>query len=115
MTEFRIEYTIQRMDEGDEDFVDIGFGSSGGWSTINAASYAVESDIQNRSWETEPHMPDPEDAEGDDVQSLESADPVRCPKCGGLDGAHGSVHTRYGNGGGGNRPCSRIQESGDPS
>ena len=64
MTEFRIEYTIQRMDEGDEDFVDIGFGSSGGWSTINAASYAVESDIQNRSWETEPHMPDPEDAEG---------------------------------------------------
>lgn len=65
MTEFRIEYTIQRMDEGDEDFVDIGFGSSGGWSTINAASYAVESDIQNRSWETEPHMPDPEDAEGE--------------------------------------------------
>ena len=43
-----------------------------------------------RSWKTEPHMPDPEDAEGDDVQSLESEDaegeldPVRCPKCGGL-------------------------------
>ncbi len=67
MTEFRIEYTIQRMDEGDEDFVDIGFGSSGGWSTINAASYAVESDIQNRLWETEPHMPDPEDAEGEPI------------------------------------------------
>ena len=63
--EFRIEYTIQRRDEGDEDFIDIGFGSSGGWSTINAASYAAESDIQNRSWETEPHMPDPEDAEGE--------------------------------------------------
>ena len=73
MTEFRIEYTIQRMDEGDEDFVDIGFGSSGGWSTINAASYAVESDIQNRSWETEPHMPDPEDAEGEPIH--ESGDP----------------------------------------
>ena len=71
MTEFRIEYTIQRMDEGDEDFVDIGFGSSGGWSTINAASYAVESDIQNRSWETEPHMPDPEDAEGEPIQGSE--------------------------------------------
>ena len=32
-----------------------------------AASYAVESDIQNRSWETEPHMPDPEDAEGEPI------------------------------------------------
>ena len=63
MTEFRIEYTIQRRDEDDKDFVDIGFGSSGGWSTINAASHAIESDIQNRSWEIEPHMPDPEDAE----------------------------------------------------
>ena len=50
MTEFRIEYTIQRMDEDDEDFVVIGFGSSGGWSTIDAASHAIESDIQNRSW-----------------------------------------------------------------
>ena len=75
MTEFRIEYTIQRMDEGDEDFVDIGFGSSGGWSTINAASYAVESAIQNRSWETEPHMPDPEDAEGEPIHG--SADSVQ--------------------------------------
>ena len=73
MTEFRIEYTIQRMDEGDEDFIDIGFGSSGGWSTINAASYAVESDIQNRSWETEPHMPDPEDAEDELIHG--SGDP----------------------------------------
>ena len=30
---------------------------------------------------------------------------TRCPLCGGLNGAHGLVHTRYGNGGGGNKPC----------
>lgn len=31
---------------------------------------------------------------------------VLCAECGGNNGAHGMVHTRYGNGGGGNRPCS---------
>jgi len=30
---------------------------------------------------------------------------TRCPKCGGLNGAHNLVHVRYGNGGGGNKPC----------
>jgi len=30
---------------------------------------------------------------------------IRCPKCGGLNGAHGLVHTRHGNGGGSNSPC----------
>jgi hypothetical protein len=29
----------------------------------------------------------------------------RCTRCGGLNGAHGLVHERYGNGGGGNKPC----------
>ncbi len=29
----------------------------------------------------------------------------RCPECGCI-GSHGLVHVRYGNGGGGNRPCS---------
>ena len=29
----------------------------------------------------------------------------RCPKCGGLNGSHGLVHTRHGNGGGSNGPC----------
>mgnify|MGYP003375895457 CR=1 FL=1 len=29
----------------------------------------------------------------------------RCPRCGGINGTHGYVHVRYGNGGGGNRPC----------
>lgn len=30
---------------------------------------------------------------------------ARCPKCLGLNGAHGMIHRRYGNGGGGNYPC----------
>lgn len=28
-----------------------------------------------------------------------------CPRCGGLDGAHGLIHNRHGNGGGSNKPC----------
>jgi hypothetical protein len=28
-----------------------------------------------------------------------------CPRCAGTNGNHGLVHERYGNGGGGNRPC----------
>lgn len=39
--------------------------------------------------------------------ALESA--ARCAEGGGLDGDHGFVHTRYGNGAGGNRPCSGSQ------
>lgn len=64
---YRIEYTIQRMAYGDEDFSDIGFGSSGGWLDVDAALYDVESTIQRREWETEGDMPDP-----DDVDNAES-------------------------------------------
>jgi len=28
-----------------------------------------------------------------------------CSRCGGTNGQHSPVHTRYGNGGGGNKPC----------
>jgi hypothetical protein len=66
MAEFRIEYTIQRSDDDSGEFYDIGFGSSGGWSDIDAALYAVDSDVQNRMWETEGDMPDPHDAESTD-------------------------------------------------
>lgn len=55
---YRIEYTIQQADDGG-DYREIGFGSSGSWETVDAALYAVESDVQNRQWETEPGMPDP--------------------------------------------------------
>lgn len=35
----------------------------------------------------------------------------RCPECDGI-GSHGLVHVRYGNGGGGNRPCSQSTAQG---
>ena len=59
MTEYRIDYTIIRCLDGEE--MEIGFGSSGSWKTLDAAAYAVTSDIQNGTWETEPGHPDPDD------------------------------------------------------
>ena len=58
--EYRIEYSIQRS-HPDGDFEEVGFGSSGTWDGIDAALHAVSSDIQSRTWETEPGMPEPED------------------------------------------------------
>jgi hypothetical protein len=54
---YDITYTIRR--DGEE----IGFGASGYWENVDAALYAIDSDIQNRRWETSPGMPDPEEAE----------------------------------------------------
>lgn len=61
MTEYRIEYQIQRRSEGDDDFAEIGFGSSGGCDSTDAAAFAVESYVVNGQWETEAGQPDPED------------------------------------------------------
>lgn len=58
--QFRIEYTIQRRRDGSPHFKDIGFGSSGDSGSIDGALYAVQSDIQNRLWETSAGMPDPD-------------------------------------------------------
>ena len=68
-TEYRIDFTIMRRQDGDEDFTEIGFGSSGAWANIDAASYAMESDIQNRIWETSEGMPDPDSLAGEDGES----------------------------------------------
>ena len=57
--DIRIEYTIQQ--EKEDDWVDIGFGSSGCWDDVNSALYAVDSYVQNRQWETEDGMPDPKE------------------------------------------------------
>lgn len=61
--QYRIEYQLQRRIEGEADYTEIGFGSSGGWGDIDAAAYAIESDIQNRSWETEPGHPEPKEVD----------------------------------------------------
>lgn len=65
--EFRIEYTIQRRRDGEDDFTDIGFGSSGAWSSLDQCEHILGSYIQNRQWETEPGMPEPKDVEDTDV------------------------------------------------
>lgn len=61
-TDYRIDFSVQRRGPGDEDFTEIGFGSSAGCGSVNSAAYAVESMVQNRIWETSPGMPEPESA-----------------------------------------------------
>ncbi len=61
-TEYRIEYQIQKAVDGGE-FEEIGFGSSGGWSTVDQAMHMASSAVQNREWETEPGHPEPEEVD----------------------------------------------------
>jgi hypothetical protein len=65
-TEYRIDFTITRRRDGDEDFTEVGFGSSGAWGSVGAAAYEMESIVQNRMWETSDGMPDPDSLEGSD-------------------------------------------------
>jgi hypothetical protein len=67
-TEYQIDFTITRREDGQHDFEEIGFGSSAAWSSLNQASGIVDSIIQNRMWETSDGMPDSEtvDRRGDD-------------------------------------------------
>ncbi len=59
MTEYRIEYTITRRRDDEDDFTEVGFGSSGAWSDPEQCAHILTSDIQNKRWETEPGHPDP--------------------------------------------------------
>lgn len=63
--EFRIEFSITRRRRGadEDDFAEIGFGSSGVWSSIDQCAHMVTSAVQNKEWETSEGMPDPDDAE----------------------------------------------------
>lgn len=63
MAEFRVEFQIQRRLPGEDDFTEVGFGSSGGWSSVEQASHMAESAIVNREWETEPGQPDPDEVD----------------------------------------------------
>ncbi len=60
VAEYRITFTIERQQPGDDDFTEIGFGSSGAWDSVEQAAHMVSSDIQNWQWETEGDMPSPE-------------------------------------------------------
>ena len=61
MSGYEIEYTLRRYTGGSEEPEEIGFGASGRCADIDAALYAIQSDIQNDQWETEPGMPDPDE------------------------------------------------------
>lgn len=63
--EYRIEFSVQRRLPGNADFTEVGFGSSGAWDTVDQASHMAASGIENREWEIEPGMPDPEEVEAD--------------------------------------------------
>lgn len=63
MPEYRITYTIERRPDSAADFTEIGFGSSHAAGTVDAAAYDVESQIQNRMWETDGGMPVPSEAD----------------------------------------------------
>ena len=63
MPEYRIEFTITGRGPDDEDFKEIGFGSSGVWRGVDAALNDVDAIVQNRLWETLPDMPDPKEVD----------------------------------------------------
>lgn len=51
-TDIRITFSIQRQRPQDDDFVEVGFGSSGCWDDVDSALHDLESIIQRREWET---------------------------------------------------------------
>jgi hypothetical protein len=62
--DYRIEFSIQRRLESEEDFTEVGFGSGGEGGTVADALYGVESVVQNKQWETGEGMPEPDSLEG---------------------------------------------------
>lgn len=62
-TEYRIEFQIQRRLDGGDDFTEVGFGSSGAWSSVNQASHMTASAIENRMWENTPDQPRSEEVD----------------------------------------------------
>lgn len=63
--EYRVEFSITRRLDGEDDFTEIGFGSSGAWSSIDQADHMASSAIGSREWETLPGMPDPREVDSD--------------------------------------------------
>ena len=57
--EYRIEFQIQRQLPGDDDFTEIGFGSSGACRDLDECTFSIECGVGNSQWETEPGQPDP--------------------------------------------------------
>lgn len=60
-TEYRIEFSIQRRRGDEDDFTEIGFGSSGAWHDLDACTHWIDSGVTHGEWETSPGMPNPDD------------------------------------------------------
>lgn len=58
---YRITFTIEGRGPDDDDFTDVGFGSSGSWPTIKAALNDLDAIIEHGQWETGAGMPEPAD------------------------------------------------------
>ena len=65
LTDYRIDFTITRRKPGEDDFTEIGFGSSGAWSSPEHAAEMLAGDVQNGRWETSDRMPDPDSVVAD--------------------------------------------------
>ena len=63
LPEYRVEFSITRRLPGEDDFTEVGFGSSGAWGTVAQASHIAASAIEAREWETADGMPNPDDLE----------------------------------------------------
>lgn len=61
--EYRIEFSITRRLPDEDDFTEIGFGSSGAWGSVEQAEHMMGSAISSREWETGPGMPDPSEVD----------------------------------------------------
>lgn len=61
--EYRVDFSITRMLDGEDDFTEIGFGSSGAWESIDQADHMASSAISRREWETTSGMPDPSEVD----------------------------------------------------
>lgn len=62
MSDYRIEFSVTRRQRPEDDFSEVGFGSTGEWSTPEQAAHILQSMIEHREWETTDGMPEPEEA-----------------------------------------------------
>lgn len=63
MPRYRVEFSVQQCEDGEDDFTEIGFGSSGSWDDLEAAAHMTHTMLQTQDWETAPGMPEPRHAD----------------------------------------------------
>lgn len=51
MTDYRIDFSIMKREDGEEDFTEFAFGSTMSSSTILEAGFDAHAGIQNEEWD----------------------------------------------------------------